>query len=252
MSSSPPPAPPAPYRDNGRIPNTPLAISLVSFLLGSTFALGVATTLSGNPLTPAPAFHDAPWWLTGQLGFFVAAWATFHWGEYAVTAGWNLEKCSVDSFLLENGTLYHIAHATALTEYFITLWFFPSWKTYPKFAVAGLALVVLGQTLRSTAMIHAATNFSHAVAFKKRDAHVLVTDGIYAWLRHPSYTGFFYWALGTQLVLQNRFSFVLYLILLWRFFFYRIRAEERALVVFFGDAYVQYRKRVGTLMPFIP
>ena len=43
------------------------------------------------------------------------------------------------------------------------------------------------------------------------------------WFRHPSYAGFFYWALGTQLVLQNPVSFTLYLIILWRFFSRRIR-----------------------------
>ncbi|KAF7331888.1 Protein-S-isoprenylcysteine O-methyltransferase [Mycena kentingensis (nom. inval.)] len=236
----------------GRIPNTPLAASLVSFILGSSFALGALTAAVGGITTIAPAFSNAPWWATGQLGFFVAAWSAFHWGEYAVTAGWNLEKCSVDSFLLENGSLYHVAHGTALAEYLLTLYFQPSWKSYPNLPLVGLILVLVGQALRSTAMIHASTNFSHAVAFKKRDAHVLVTDGVYAWLRHPSYTGFFYWALGTQLVLQNRVAFVLYAILLWRFFYYRIRAEERALVAFFGDAYVQYRGRVGTLIPFVP
>jgi len=101
-------------------------------------------------------------------------------------------------------------------------------------------------------MIQAATNFSHAVAFRKRDSHVLVTDGVYAWFRHPSYAGFFYWALGTQLVLQNPVSFMLYALVMWRFFYRRTRAEEGALIKFFGDQYVQYRKRVGTKIPFIP
>jgi protein-S-isoprenylcysteine O-methyltransferase len=40
-------------------------------------------------------------------------------------------------------------------------------------------MVLLGQALRSTAMIHASTNFSHSVAFQKRDTHRLVTDGVY-------------------------------------------------------------------------
>lgn len=44
---------------------------------------------------------------------------------------------------------------------------------------AGMAITVLGQVLRSTAMIHAATNFSHIVAFRKRQDHQLVTSGIY-------------------------------------------------------------------------
>jgi protein-S-isoprenylcysteine O-methyltransferase len=46
----------------------------------------------------------------------------------------------------------------------------------------GIVITILGQTLRSLAMIHASTNFSHAVAFEKRSNHQLVTDGIYAWV----------------------------------------------------------------------
>ncbi|KAJ7781127.1 protein-s-isoprenylcysteine O-methyltransferase [Mycena metata] len=238
--------PPAPAKYTGRIPNTPLAAALIAFLLGAICALGLLAFTSG-------AFAlGRPWWATPQLGFFAAAWAAFHWGEYAVTAGWNLEKCSVDSYLLENGSTYHIAHGTAVAEYLLTLWFKPEWKAHWGVSLAGIALVLVGQTLRSAAMIHASTNFSHAVAFRKRAEHVLVTDGVYAWLRHPSYAGFFWWAMGTQLVLCNPVSLVLYAGAMWRFFYYRTRAEERALVSFFGDEYVRYRKRVGTMIPFVP
>ena len=72
----------------GDIPNTPLMASLISFVLGGVFAFGAIIFYSGT-------FCDY-WWATYQLGFFVAAWAAFHWGEFAVTAGWNRYKCSVD------------------------------------------------------------------------------------------------------------------------------------------------------------
>jgi protein-S-isoprenylcysteine O-methyltransferase len=72
----------------GNIPNTPLTVSLISFILGSLFSLGSLTFFIGG--------FDSSWWATYQLGFFVAAWSGFHWGEFAVTAGWNFEKCSVD------------------------------------------------------------------------------------------------------------------------------------------------------------
>ncbi|KAF9008961.1 Isoprenylcysteine carboxyl methyltransferase family-domain-containing protein [Cyathus striatus] len=233
---------------HGHIPNTPLASSTIAFLLGSTFALGFLTFLVGG--------FSSTWWSTYQLGFFVASWALFHWAEFAVTAGWNLEKCSVDSYLLDNGAMYHIANGTALAEYLITLFFKQEYKKIPYVSQIGILLVVFGQSLRSIAMIHASTNFSHAVAFNKRDSHNLVTDGVYRWFRHPSYAGFFYWALGTQLVLQNPISLILFVVLLWRFFYYRIRVpvsgEEHALVKFFGQAYVEYRAHVGTKIPFIP
>ncbi|THH14891.1 hypothetical protein EW146_g5505 [Bondarzewia mesenterica] len=228
---------------HGNIPNTPLAASFISFLLGSIFSLAFTTFLFGG--------SSSYWWSTYQLGFFVAAWALFHWGEFAVAAGWNREKCSVDSFLLDNGKLYHAANGFALLEYLITLYLNPSLKSYPYISAIGVFMVVVGQALRSIAMIHASTNFSHALAFRKLANHQLVTDGIYAWFRHPSYAGFFYWALGTQLVLQNPVAFTAFLLLLWRFFSQRIQTEEKMLVQFFGDPYVDYRKRVGTRIPFI-
>lgn len=75
-------------RPHGDIPNTPLAISTISFFLGSIFALGLLVFLSGG----VDGFSFA----TYQLGFFVASWSAFHWGEFAVTAGWNRQKVSVD------------------------------------------------------------------------------------------------------------------------------------------------------------
>lgn len=73
---------------HGDIPNTPLAASTISFLLGLTFALGLVLLVHGD--------WDGIWWARRELGFFVASWAAFHWGEFAVAAGWNREKCSVD------------------------------------------------------------------------------------------------------------------------------------------------------------
>ena len=78
---------PSAYKSDGYIPNTPLAASTISFLLGSLFAFGISLVVSGG---------YSYGWCTPQLGLFVASWAAFHWGEFAVTAGWNREKCSVD------------------------------------------------------------------------------------------------------------------------------------------------------------
>jgi len=231
----------APIEPHGNIPNTPLAASCISFFLGSVFALAVLLFASGG--------ISGSWWATYQLGFFVASWAAFHWGEFAVTAGWNREKLSVDSFLLDNGRAYHIANGTALLEFLITQFFWPGFKRYTYVSILGIAMTLFGQTLRSTAMIQASNNFSHTIATHKLATHQLVTSGVYSWFRHPSYAGFFYWGIGTQLALQNPLSFVLFSVVLWRFFNLRIRVEEYGLVKFFGDEYKDYRKRVRTMIP---
>jgi protein-S-isoprenylcysteine O-methyltransferase len=47
-------------------------------------------------------------------------------------------------------------------------------------------------------MFTAGSNFNHVVQSEKSDTHTLVTSGVYAWCRHPSYVGWFYWSIGTQ------------------------------------------------------
>jgi len=233
------------HRPHGDIPNTPLTAAMISFSLGASFAAGILTFVSSAiPLSQY-------WWCTPTLGLFFASWALFHWSEFAVTAGWNREKCSVDSFLLNNGKSYHAANLMAISEYLLTLYLRPQWKHSSLPLFLGVTCIVVGQGLRSAAMIHASSNFSHSVQSRKATNHTLVTTGVYAWSRHPSYAGFFYWSLGTQLLLQNPLSFAVFFIVLWRFFRRRIQFEERALSGFFGQDYERYKESVATRIPYL-
>ena len=71
-------------------------------------------------------------------------------------------------------------------------------------------------------MITAAANFAHDVAFTKADKHQLVTKGIYQYSRHPSYAAFWYWAVGTQVLLGNPVTAAIFAYVLWSFFSQRI------------------------------
>lgn len=100
-------------------------------------------------------------------------------------------------------------------------------------------------------MFTARKSFHHLVQDKKAPTHVLVTDGIYSWLRHPSYFGWTVWALGTQIILGNPVSFVAYGFAAYSFFKGRIPYEEYKLHQFFGQDYADYCKKVPIRMPFI-
>ena len=104
-----------------------------------------------------------------------------------------------------------------------------SWHT--AWLVLGAAMLVVGQGTRTTAMMHAGSNFNHLIQKKKKEGHVLVTGGIYRYLRHPSYFGFFWWGLGTQVVLGNAVCLVGYAVVLWRFFRKRIKSESSHIFV---------------------
>ncbi|CAF4396864.1 unnamed protein product, partial [Adineta steineri] len=86
---------------------------------------------------------------------------------------------------------------------------------------------------------------------KPNKEHRLITHGIYNYYRHPSYVGWFWWACGTQILLANPISFLLYLIATWLFFSERIAYEEGTLIRFYGELYRDYQKRVPVGIPFI-
>ncbi|XWW92720.1 hypothetical protein V2A60_000646 [Cordyceps javanica] len=235
-------------------PGQPRSLSGIAL---RAFCLGFAAS-SALLLTVLLRLHLAPSSPAWRVPFFLLALSTFHFLEFWVTARRNTRVATTDSFLLTaNWPAYAIAHAAAFAECVVVSVFFPARRWgggvgAGRLCLAlGLVLVVLGQAVRSAAMLRAGASFNHQIQWAKADSHVLVTTGVYAWLRHPSYFGFFYWGLGTQLVLGNVVCFFAYAGVLWYFFSRRIRVEEAKLVEFFQDDYVQYRKRVGTWMPFI-
>jgi protein-S-isoprenylcysteine O-methyltransferase len=169
-----------------------------------------------------------------RVTFFVAAISLFHFLEFYITAVYNTQDATVSAFLLSsNGWAYNAAHGSAIFECLISHYFAPT--GYSRWTTAitnnnillamGLVLIIAGQTIRSLAMAQAGSNFNHTVQAYHREGHVLVTRGAYRLLRHPSYFGFFWWGLGTQLVLQNTLCFWIYTFVLSSFFANRINRE---------------------------
>ena len=199
-------------------------ISVRAFLLGITFGLTLSLTLLFTAICPTPLWR-AP--------FFIAALCLFHFLEFWVTARYNTRYATVSAFLLSsNGWAYNVAHGSAVAECIMTHFLWPRpWiigralsVTEPISGYSVSLLVVLGLSL-TVAMAQAASNFNHHVQSQHKAGHVLVKSGIYRFLRHPSYFGFFWWGLGTQLVLGNVVCFVGYAVVLWRFFSTRIKRK---------------------------
>lgn len=227
-------------------PRSLAGIAMRAFLLGVTLAASASSALyllqKGHSIWRAP--------------FFLATLSLFHFLEFWVTALSNTSDASVSSFLLtSNGPAYTIAHTVAFTECFLShiihpAPFLPAWVH--RFLLAlGLALVIIGQIVRTMAMNTAGRSFTHLVAHQKRATHTLITHGLYSTFRHPSYFGFFWWGIGTQLLCGNSISLVGFAIVLWYFFYKRIQGEEASLVKFFGHQYVIYKASTIVGIPFI-
>jgi len=168
-------------------------------------------------------------WTIWRLFAFTASLSLFHFLEFWTTATYNLPQVRASSFLLfSNGTAYNMAHGAALVEIVASDLFFPSYQArFVNFftITVGLALVVFGQLMRSTAMATAGTNFNHTPQRVKQQGHELVSTGIYALSRHPSYMAFFWWAIGTQILVGNKICLVAFIVSLWTFFNNRIKCE---------------------------
>ncbi|XP_050070723.1 protein-S-isoprenylcysteine O-methyltransferase [Anopheles maculipalpis] len=186
-----------------------------------------------------------------SFGIYATLMALFHYTEYLGIAICNPKTLSPDSFILNHSIHYGLAAAASWIEYFVESYYFPEMKTYKLVWTAGVLICLAGESLRKVAMITASKNFSHIVQFERHNEHELVTHGVYGWTRHPSYVGWFYWSIGTQITLANPVCFVIYAIASWKFFHDRILMEEITLLNFFGEEYIQYQERVPSGLPFI-
>lgn len=185
------------------------------------------------------------------FGWYMTSLSFFHFSEYIMMAIYNPQTLSIDSFLLNHSPEYKIAAVASWIEFVVEFYFFPNMKNHMFLSLLGVLLLIGGEITRKLAMITAKSNFTHIVQSHKKDSHVLVTNGIYSLFRHPSYVGWFYWSIGTQITLCNPICFVGYALASWKFFKERIEYEEITLLNFFQYDYIEYQKKVGTGLPLI-
>ena len=217
--------------------------SFLSNIVVRAFYLGLAFTFGLNIYFSDSIFH--------LIGLYLTALSVFHFSEFFVTAVFNNTTLSLDSFILNHSQEYHIAVVLSFSEFFIECWLFPSFKHPGVISLAGFLCMLTGELLRKTAMAQAGTNFNHHVQHQKAADHQLVTTGVYALSRHPSYVGWFAWSVGTQIMLLNPVCLCGFAVASWRFFNDRIEHEEIFLLKFFGEDYCDYQQRVGIGLPFI-
>ena len=112
---------------------------------------------------------------------------------------------------------------------------------------SGLALMWLGIALRLWAVVTLGALFRTRVVLQ--EDHQLVTRGVYARLRNPSYTGVLITVFGQGLTLGNWLALLICVGGVLAALAWRIHVEEQALRGRFGDAYEAYARRSWALLP---
>jgi protein-S-isoprenylcysteine O-methyltransferase len=114
--------------------------------------------------------------------------------------------------------------------------------------ILGVAICAAGIGFAIWARVILGRNWSGTVTIK--EDHELIQRGPYAIVRNPMYTGILFGFLGSAIVKGTPSAFLTEIILMLGLIL-KIGTEEDILTKHFGDTYLDYKKRVKRLIPFI-
>ena len=158
------------------------------------------------------------------------------------------------AFILNDNLHYQLAQLFCAAEYWIEAIAFPGMKstTFSGWGILfwlGAIGMISGQMIRIAARCTAGYAFTHLVKGERREGHHLITHGIYQYLRHPGYFGWYLWSMGICVLLRTPASLLLFAYAAFEFFKTRIALEEEHLENMFGEEYIAYRKRTTVGIP---
>lgn len=133
-----------------------------------------------------------------------------------------------------------------MTFGFFSANYLPWNSTNKTIAYFGLILFCFGIIIRWVSILQLKKEFTVDVAIHKD--HQLKTDGLYRYIRHPSYSGLLIICLGLSIAMNSLLSVIVVLSVVIAIL-YRINVEEAILIKEFGKVYKDYMKNTGKLAP---
>lgn len=112
--------------------------------------------------------------------------------------------------------------------------------------VVGALCIILGCSINVLGRFHLGRNWANHI--KIYEEHVLVTKGVYKFVRHPLYASIMLMFYGACLVYRNFLSFILVTFIFLPFMYYRAKQEEKLLLQNF-KVYKNYQKNTGMFFP---
>lgn len=116
---------------------------------------------------------------------------------------------------------------------------------------AWFGVVALITALILFRLTHKQLGRNWSISLETREQHKLVTDGLYAYVRHPMYSSFILSAVAQLLLLQNLIAGPIGLIAIGILFFLRVPREEQVMIETFGEEYRNYMGRTARIIPWV-
>ena len=230
-----------------------LLISLIIFLFSSSpekkqNLIGVSLCIIFSFSISMTFFTSSKYY---PLYIYFITLCIYHYTEYFSVLLYHFEKLNYEYFLIDQSIGWVIATLVSFLETFLGIYYFDKYKKIKIFFIIGFIMMVFGQFMRIGALYTGKKNFTHRIQFDKVEGHKLITHGVFAISRHPSYFGFYLWSLGIEIMCCNPLCSIAFAVVLFQFFKKRILIEEQTLIQFFGEEYLEYKAKVGILIPFI-
>ena len=113
----------------------------------------------------------------------------------------------------------------------------------------GVTISLFGTWFRAFAIRSLGDEFTYVLCI--REQHTLHQEGVYAYIRHPSYTGTFLEVIGMMIAVRSLWGLLLFLLGAGLMIGIRVEREERMLLEHFGPAYAEYMKRTKRFVPWL-
>ncbi len=115
--------------------------------------------------------------------------------------------------------------------------------------VIGVVIIISGGTIRWISIIQLSSAFTVNVAIANN--HKLKTNGVYKYVRHPSYLGLWLIMFGFSVSMNSYISIIIVTIPMLLAILYRIKVEEEILLSEFGNEYLDYSNRTKKIIPWV-
>jgi len=130
----------------------------------------------------------------------------------------------------------------------VETWATISWRPVLIFGL-GIVLILGGVAFRWYAIRVLGKYFSVQLAVQP--GQIVMEEGPYRWIRHPSYTGSLITMLGFGMAFSNWLCLVSVPLIALIGYSYRANVEERMLVTALGESYREYMKNTKRFIPFV-
>jgi protein-S-isoprenylcysteine O-methyltransferase len=116
--------------------------------------------------------------------------------------------------------------------------------------IIGYLLVIVGFIISVVALNQLGNNWTGMLGYRIKKNQVLVKNGIYKWIRHPIYLGMIMEITGYELIVNSWLVVPIFMLVFW-YVKRHIKKEDNLLRQKYNNDFLNYKKKVKALVPFV-